>query len=532
MGTLHSLWAMLVFEVAGEPSRTAALAVNMLLFLAWQAALVGALRRGTGSWTLGWMAIGLTLALRCPWFGVQGSATDYRLDHATMCMMGISLAAALQTRGLRSVGWSATFGAAVGVTLLTRFLSGTYFFLIFLGVAGWIALCGPERLRRSLNLGLAAVVAAAFFVPCLWVNRQLVYEHYWIGHYYDADGALWISHASLGEAVRNFWVQLGADQLGAAFGLAAAAGLAVLAAGALRSRDATQSAGTPARNTWARESAILGALFLAAPAIVLPLQNQPFGVVLGVAVPGTLCLLLALASSWRTKAGRGYRVAATGAALAIGAGYFVARQVEAPYDAGFMADNHRVKAVADRIFRTAQAGGIKEPQIVVDRIADYFDAQILRVVCYERRRIWMPFAIALPVGLSAIPEDTLMTQLARGDFVLVTEAGPPGPWPYDRQTLAMRPKILTWCEANLQLAERFTVFGQQMALYQRPDCQIPLRETGDELRQEHTGLPADAFRACSKHAPRPAQLWMEIGFNRPRPGPRGAFRPRTRPRHR
>ena len=46
MGTLHSLWAMLVFEVAGEPSRTAALAVNMLLFLAWQAALVGALRQG------------------------------------------------------------------------------------------------------------------------------------------------------------------------------------------------------------------------------------------------------------------------------------------------------------------------------------------------------------------------------------------------------------------------------------------------------------------------------------------------------
>ena len=48
-GTLHSFWAMLAFEVAGEPSRTAALAVNMLAFVAWQAALLFALRRGTGS---------------------------------------------------------------------------------------------------------------------------------------------------------------------------------------------------------------------------------------------------------------------------------------------------------------------------------------------------------------------------------------------------------------------------------------------------------------------------------------------------
>src|SRR4051812_36956275 len=93
-GTLHSFWAMLVFEAAG-PSRSAALAVNMLAFLAWQAALFFTVLRGTRSRALAWTAVGLTLALGWPWSGEQGSATDFRLDHVTLCMMGLTLAAAL-----------------------------------------------------------------------------------------------------------------------------------------------------------------------------------------------------------------------------------------------------------------------------------------------------------------------------------------------------------------------------------------------------------------------------------------------------
>jgi hypothetical protein len=472
-GTLHSFWAMLVFEVAGGPSRTAALAVNMLAFLAWQAALVFAIRRGTDSWALAWMGVGLTLALRWPWYGVQGSATDFRLDHVTMCMMGISLVAALQTRVFRSTPWSCAFGAAVGVTLLTRFLTGTYFALIFAACLAWIVFSKEERLRRTLNLGLAALVAALFMAPCLWVNRQLVYEHYWIGHYYDADGALWISHASLGQAIRQFWLQLGVEQLGPGFGAAIAAGLLTLAAGTWAGRRSTTGNRHAPDDPWAREAAALGAIFLLAPGIVLPLQNQPFGVVLGVAVPGTLFLLLALGATLNVRASKPFPVAAALVVFAIGSGYYVARQTAAPYDEDFVTDNHRIKSVADRIFATAQAAKLDQPQIAVDRIADYFDAQILRVICYERHHVWMPFAIALPVGLSAIPEDMLLGQIAKSDFVLATEEGPTGPWPYDRQTVELRPRILAWCEANLRPVERFTVFGQHMVLYQRRELPVP-----------------------------------------------------------
>jgi hypothetical protein len=472
-GTLHSFWAMLAFEVAGEPSRTAALAVNMLAFIAWQAALLFALRRGTGSYALGWVALGLTLGLRWPWYGVQGSATDFRLDHVTMGMMGISLVTALQTKVFRSTAWSAVFGGVVGVTLLTRFLSGTYFALIFGACLLWILLSCEARLRRSLNLGLSALVATLLLAPCLWVNRQLVYEHYWIGHYYDADGALWISHASLSQAIAQFWTQLSVEQLGPGFGAAAGAALLWLGAGAWFSRRKPVPPDANGARRWTGEAAILGAIFLLAPGIVLPLQNQPFGVVLGVAVPGAILVLLALAAKLNARVATGYSVAAAVTAFALGAGYYVARQTAAPYDANFVADNHRINSIADRIFATSRAAKLDQPTIAVDRIADYFDAQILRVICYERHKVWMSFAIALPVGLSAIPEDMLMGQLIHSDFVLATEEGPTGPWPYDRQTLELRPKILTWCEANLRAVERFTVFGQRMVLYQRRDLPVP-----------------------------------------------------------
>ena len=472
-GTLHSFWAMLAFEVAGKPSRTAALAVNILAFIAWQVALIFAIKRGTGSYSLAWVAVGLTLALRWPWSGVQGSATDFRLDHVTMCMMGITLVAALQTNAFRSTVWSAVFGSAVGVTLLTRFLTGTYFALIFIGCLVWI-LMSDGRLRRSLNLGLAALIATLLMAPCLWVNRQLVYEHYWIGHYYDADGALWISHASLSQAIVQFWTQLRTEQLGTAFWSAAGAALIVLASGIRRSAQghAASSEDTGGTDRWALDTAILGAIFLAAPGIVLPLQNQPFGVVLGVAVAGAMFLLLAFAAKLRARTAALHSVIAASVAFAIGSGYFVVRQITLPNDANFVADAHRVNAIADRIFATAPAGRLEEPRIAVDRIADYFEAQTLQIVCYERHRVWMPFAISLPLGLSAIPEETLMSQLSHSDFVLATEDGPVGPWPYDRQTHQLRPKIFSWCDTNLRPVDHFTVFGQRMILYQRRDLPV------------------------------------------------------------
>jgi hypothetical protein len=481
-GDLHSFWAILVFEAAGRPSRSAALAVNMLAFLAWQAALAMVVARSSGSWSLAWLTLGLTLALRWPWSGVQGSATDFRLDQVTMCMMGISLAAALRTDRFRLTAPSGVYGFAVGMTLLTRFLTGTYFILIFGACLIW-TLFSRERLRRLLNLGLAAVVATILAAPCFWYNRREIYAHYWIGHYFNPDGVLWSTHLSFGKASARLFELLCVEQIGTAFWVASGLAVLVLCGGIWSARREQRPESVRREKRWSMDAAILGAIFFLAPALVLAIQNNDrmVVVVLGVAVPGVVLLLVALCVELRSRvSGHNYvaktaeiSAAAALIALTVGCGYFIARQTAAPYDVDFAADARQVNEIADRVFATVRAGGISQPRVAVDCVTDCLDATILPVICYERHQVWVPFIVELPRGISETPEPVIMEQLARSDFVFATEDGGPGSWPYDRQMFTLRPKILAWCEAQLRVVEHFTLAGRHMALYQRRGIGAP-----------------------------------------------------------
>ncbi len=179
-GTLHDSAGVLAFTVAGGPSRSALLALNMLALMAWQAAWFVAVVRTTGSRSLAWAAAALPLLLGWPWNGWAGSMADFRLDHFAMCSFGIAFAAALLTDGFRSWRWSLVFGVVVGLTLLVRFLTGTYFSLIFLdALAGyrarriaepacatlpwrrWSRLRSPLRFSGSIASGSGTITGSA-----------------------------------------------------------------------------------------------------------------------------------------------------------------------------------------------------------------------------------------------------------------------------------------------------------------------------------------------------------------------------------
>jgi hypothetical protein len=143
-GTLHDALAVVAFHVAG-PSRSAALSLNMLALIGWQLALFFAVARTSGSRPLAFASALFPLALAGPWQNVPGSAFDFRLDHLAMCALGITAAMALLADGFHSRRGSSWFGIAVGLTLVTRFLTGTYFVLIFAGFALWTLARPPER---------------------------------------------------------------------------------------------------------------------------------------------------------------------------------------------------------------------------------------------------------------------------------------------------------------------------------------------------------------------------------------------------
>ncbi len=467
-GTLHDTSALLIFWLTGSASRSAALSLNMLVFLAWQAALLFTIPRLTGYRALGWMGFGLLLCVAWPWSGEAGSAVDFRLDHAAMCLIGVTSCLALLTNGFRRTGWAVAFGAAVGLTMLERFLTGIYFAAIFAVTAGWV-FCGDERWRRLRNLGYAGLMAAALALPVFWINRVAIYTYYWVGHVSGAESTARFRGLDLWRSVEFVFGHLGDMHLGRYFGWAV-----VLLTGLLLSLRliARRRAASGSGLDWL----FFGLAFLLMPAAVLVLHRQKSEYVLGVLVPGVILLVLWLwAALWRridfqsdSAWRRALPLVPALAALVAGLGYFGERQIRNPHDPQFLESARTVNLIADHIFHSIRADHIANPNIAVDQVVDYLDAQILRVICYERKKTWIPFVIQLPNSILADKDEVMLYRLKLCDFVVLTDdMEGPGYWPYDQQMRRLYPELKAWCEGHLQRVDGFTVFGRELSLYRR-----------------------------------------------------------------
>jgi hypothetical protein len=464
-GLLHAPAAVALFSVVG-PSRSAALFLNALALAAFQAVFFVVLRRRFSA-PVAWIGVALTLGWLAITSGNPGSAVDFRLDFLAACAFGVSLGALLGSAGLRSLPWSLAFGGAVAATLLTRFLTGTYFVVVFAGLAGWIA-CGDDRLRRLRNLALAGGVAALLAGPFFWLNRTWIYDYYYIGHYVGPESAIRNQHMNVWASLRFLkQATLSVNLPGSVFltmgGLLAAVGCLRL----FRPRPVSTLNVAPF--PWFFSAA----LFIAAPLLVLTLHSQKSHVVLGVFVPGLLALGVG-AIGWVAGGSRGRNAdpVATGllAALAVGAGFAVfAQRLQKPsYGEEFRQDARRVNALADRLFDLSCIQKLDTPRIAVDLVTDSLDAQIMRVICYERRRQWVPFVMTLPTGIARDEPALLRERLVASDFVFVAPDGQRGTgYPYDVQMAERRPETRAWCREHLQLLETFSLGGGQWELYGR-----------------------------------------------------------------
>ena len=463
-GVMHSFYAVLVFSLVG-PSRSAALAVNILAFLAWQSAQFVAVRRAFDSWALAWTGAGLLLALAAPWAVQQGSAFDFRLDWMAASTLGVTLAVALTTDGFRRLGPSLLFGATVGITLLTRFLSGCYLILIFAVLLGWL-LAGVERWRRTRHLLAAAAFAGVIAGPTMWVSRHTIWEYYWIGHFVGPESS--IRAAGIGPVASLVWLlrtagslQLGGFWVGWVTGVSC-----VLAAAAwsMRRRPAT-----PPARVRPHAAGVLGPVFLVLPACVLAAQPQKSFVVLTALLPGTVVTVLAAWHRLATGVPRWLTTAVAGATLTAGAGFFLAHMLPDPNPPEFEADARQVLRLSDLIFDRARAAGLAAPRIGCDQVTDCLDAQVLRVICYERRRVWVPFQMTMPLGIARAPEELILERLRGSDFMYLTLSGPMVGYPWDRELRAMLPATKAWCDAHMRKIAECDLFGQHLLLYERPN---------------------------------------------------------------
>ena len=463
-GVLHDFFAVLAFSVAG-PSRSAALAVNAIAFLTWQAALFLAVRRAFGSRPLAWTGAGLLLALASPWTIQQGSAFDFRLDWMAASALGVTLAVALGTEGFRRLGQSLLFGGAVGVTLLIRFLTGSYFALIFAALLVWI-LAGAERSRRVRNLLSAAAVACLVAGPTLWSNRRTILDYYWIGHFFGPERPIRDSHLGPGSSLVWLVQTIGTRQLGL-YWVAWVLAVSCLLAGALLFFRRSQP--VPPAPPRLHAAGILGALFVLAPALVLAAQPEKNFVVLSALLPGAVVTVLAGWHQLLRYAPRRLPTAVAGATLLAGAGFFAVHMWHNSNSPEFEAGARKVLALSDLIYERARSAGLTAPRIGSDQVTDYLDAKVLQVICYERKHEWIPFQMTMPLGIARAPESLIMDLLQNTDFMYITVSGPMIGYPWDCELRALVPQTKAWCDAHMRKIDEFDLFGRHIILYQRMD---------------------------------------------------------------
>ncbi|HEU5081525.1 MAG TPA: hypothetical protein VFT72_20090 [Opitutaceae bacterium] len=465
-GTLHDFWAILLFWFVG-PSRSAALSLNMLAFLAWQVAVFALALRQTKSKSAAFVAAALLLTLRSGWADEPGSAFDFRLDWFAVCTMGIALAAAENTDRFQRLGGAILFGLATALVLLTRFLTGTYFFLIYLAFATWVLAAPENRVRRLVNLLISALIAFAVAGPIFWINRRIVFDYYLIGHFTGPESALRSPNMGLRRSADWLFSHVQSMHVGTVYPWLWAIALVAASVGLLI-RPAS-----PREKNFRfvpRYPALFPALvFFIAPAIILILHRQKSEYVLGIMIPGLAAAAWLLLQRFLVPCGSRTRAYIAAGVVSLCFGCFFVTMKHDPHSGEFTASARHVATLADYIAKRSARAKLEHPRVAVDRVTDCLDAQVLRVICYERQHRWIPFIMTLPTGIEAQDPALYWERLHHSDFVFLTEEGDAGAWPYDHQLASLRAETNAWAESNLKLVDEIAFPGLRMALFERPD---------------------------------------------------------------
>ena len=462
-GCLHEVLTLPIFTVFGA-SRTSALAVNMLAFAALQLATFLAMRRVSLNYSMAWASIGILLALQFPWSGAVGSAVDFRLDWMAACAFGVTLAVAIAGRGFRSTGWAPLMGAAVGATVLLRFLTAVYFALIFIALLIWL-LTRRDGWGRCIRLALASLVAIGICGPALWNSRSAIYSYYWLDHVAGAGRAAHDSHFGAIDSLRWIVTQVIYYKVGLRaliLGMLGTGLLVAASSGSLPRNAAPGRKGAPGEDG----AGVMALVFLLAPAAVLasfPIKDQPPASIL---IPGAVWIVFLVWSRLVQGVGKGAAAAIGAGVLAGGMVVFVRAETATTYVDHEAADYRAINGLDDYLFFRSETVGLAHPRLGVAWLLNGIDAETLRILSYERHHRMLGFTPTLPTGLFATSSASAMDALSRSDFVcLTTRAGVR--WPFDAQMGEMRPQMREWCESHMTNVGKLDTADSTILVFER-----------------------------------------------------------------
>lgn len=475
-GALHDFFALIIFIFVGA-NRVTALFVNFFVFMFWQAITFSAIKQSNFSSNVAWFGVALLLCLQYPWLADNpGSAFDFRLDHMAMCLMGISIMAAAKSDGFLSRKWSILFGIFVGITILTRFLTAVYFtvilFLLICAYAG-----KANYLVRLKNMLFAACVAFLFVIPFFVHNFDYIYNYYVVGHLTGIESTIRDSGKNV---LGRFWFVLNGT-----FEFQGNLFYAVIISIPLifyffrrkeKDKFGIRNTGIT-NNDLAQNWRTIGIIFFLSPLITLSLHTQISSAVLGILTPGIVLLVISflapILNTWERKSVSDQQnwgvVIVVITTLTLGFSNYAFRILNPPYSKNFMSESKQLNLVVDFIYDKIINSGLKEPKIASDQVTDFLDAQIFRVIIYERKNAWLPLVMTLPTGIFEEDPQLLLNRLYQSDFVFLTDnTAIVGGFPYDKQMRTLYPVLQRYCESTMKLVGKFHFYGRDISLYSKP----------------------------------------------------------------
>ena len=455
-GVLLRTISVLLFSVV-EPSRSAALSLNILGLIAWQLTLFIAISRLTKS-PIAWAAFVLPLLMDGSWIDQPGSAYDFRLDHIAMCAVGVTLSFVLISEGFRSFKWSCLVGLSIALTVLLRFITSTYFFLILLFVIIWFIFAEDKKIRfRNLlsSLGLVILLVA----PVFYIHRLEIWNYYYVGHYTGPESFIRNQNYSF---IKSFYIivkLLQYDHIGNFFWI-------IFLFGILAYINLCKSIIHLKNVDFI--FIYFGLLFVLAPAIILALHPQLSSVVLSAICPGVVILVIGIWDILYPKDGFTTRhIYVSGLIFILGFTFYFQRQTRALIPESTNLEFLKVKNVTSLITTKSNIARIERPRIAVNFISDAFDAQIMRVMVYEKYHRWVQFEMTLPTGIAEPTDQQVLDQLKVSDFIYYTDTEIINGYPYDKKLYKMRNIVKAWCDKNMRVIKDFNYFEKHIILFQK-----------------------------------------------------------------
>jgi hypothetical protein len=463
-GVFHDLYAFLLMTIYG-PSRVSALMVNLLAFVGWQAASFITVRALFRSNLLAIFSAIFILSISGIWgLDRPGSAFDYRLDHLAMCFMGIASMVQLRTNMFKDKKWSIIFGVITAITILTRVLTSVYFILIFLIFFVGILINGDNKKEQIKNIIFSATVGFVVAAPLIFFNIREIYEYYVVGHFTGGvESTIRDSGLSFFQkinyefregviAFQGHWFYL-------IFLLAISPAILFLRHAIFQVKISL-------------DIFKVGLAFIVAPLMILACEKQVSYVVLSILSPGLVLVLLSISLPLlEALQNKFVKLTSLWVAFlcALSLGIFTQNCLSfktSPRAEQEILDSKRINAVVNYIYELAlkkERGNLK---IGIDRITDFMDAQILRVVVYEQRGKWFNFDMTLPTGLAEENDQLIFGKLSESDIVFLSDSPTNIPtYPFDKQMIRLAPKIREYCDENFVKVARLDAKGLSFNMY-------------------------------------------------------------------